>query len=142
MKSERSGCLAPDAFQNMERNALEMQDAIEGFDRGLDALTTAADGTNSGTLQLPAALRRQNNDLRAMLDAIPEGVLTLDEEFNVLFANASVARLLGVTPLRRADRRFWDTVRTPRLMDAIRATFARAEPYATEFELQSPVRIV
>ena len=89
-----------------------------------------------------AELARANNDLRTILDSIPEGVLAIDAEQQILFANQNVYRLFQLSPRRKKAQKLWELIRHPGLQEAVAATFASREPYSTEFELLRPPRVL
>ena len=84
------------------------------------------------------SLERSERDLRAMLDALPEGALAIDHEERILFANPSLYRLFGLEPGESSGRTLWEVLRHPGLRKAVTATIDVDEPYRTEFEIFDP----
>jgi two-component system phosphate regulon sensor histidine kinase PhoR len=87
-----------------------------------------------------ARLEEDHEQLRAILGGMVEGVVALDAEQRVLFANGRAAELLDfVAPGRSAadsvGRKFWDVVRQRSLLDLVQRCLTRDQPQQEELNL-------
>jgi two-component system phosphate regulon sensor histidine kinase PhoR len=82
-------------------------------------------------------LEEDQQQLRAILGGMVEGVVALDAEQRILFANERAARLLdfpvaGFTTDGVVGRRLWDVVRQRPLLDVVQKALAHSEPQTEE----------
>lgn len=89
-----------------------------------------------------SGIERARNDLQTMLESIPEGVMAIDDQQRILFANPSIGRLFGIGRVNLAGQRIWEVLRHPRLLEAVSSTLAAWNPYNTEFEIHKPSRML
>lgn len=89
-----------------------------------------------------AGLEQARTDLQTMLETIPEGVIAVDAQQRILFANPSSFRLFGVVSADRTGQRLWEVLRSAPLQEAVTAAFDSSEPYNTEFEILHPPRVL
>lgn len=85
-------------------------------------------------------IERDRKNLQNMLRTIPEGVVALDANQRVVFANKSFYKLLDVTFKDVTGIHLWEFVRHPSFQQAIAETLRREEMYATHFEILNPPR--
>ncbi len=77
----------------------------------------------------------ERDQLRAILDGMVEGVLALDGEQRVLFANDRALALLDLSTTRRPEgRRLWEMVRQRPLIDAVTQAMMGPDPVRRELE--------
>lgn len=120
------------------------------YDRAIDASANDEIGVLARSFQQMredlrqriAGIERMRKDLQTMLETIPEGVIAIDEQQWILFANPSVVRLLGLGRANLVGQRLWEVLRHPRLLDAVSATLTNRRPYNTEFEIHNPARVL
>ena len=84
-----------------------------------------------------AQLEQDQQQLRAILGGMVEGVVALDAEQRILFANDRAAQLLdfavaGYTTEGAVGRKLWDVVRQRGLLDLVRRALVRPEPQRQE----------
>src|SRR5262249_42603556 len=84
-----------------------------------------------------AQLEQEQQQLRAILGGMVEGVVALDAEQRILFANNRAAQLLdfavaGFTTEGAVGRKLWDVVRQRGVLDLGRRAAARPEPQQQE----------
>ena len=80
-----------------------------------------------------AQIDEETDQLRAILGGMVEGVLALDAEQRVQFANDRALELLDLAVGRRPEgRRLWEMVRQRPLIDAVSEAMAGSEPVRTE----------
>ena len=84
-----------------------------------------------------AQLEQDQQQLRAILGGMVEGVVALDAEQRVLFANERAAQLLdfavaGLSTEAAVGRRLWDVVRQRPLLDLVQRALTRPEPQRQE----------
>ncbi len=82
-------------------------------------------------------LEREQQLLRAVLGGMVEGVVALDAQQRIVFANERAARLLdfavsGVTPAAAVGRPLWDVVRQRPLLDLVGRALAADGPQRQE----------
>jgi two-component system phosphate regulon sensor histidine kinase PhoR len=81
-----------------------------------------------------AQMDRDREQLRAIFRSMVEGVLVLDAEQTILFANEAASQLLGV-PLQSAQgQKIWQVFRHRQLNEAIANILASDEPYRCDLE--------
>lgn len=80
-----------------------------------------------------AQIDEETDQLRAILGGMVEGVLALDAEQRVQFANDRALELLDLAVGRRPEgRRLWEMVRQRPLIDAVTEAMAGSEPVRKE----------
>ncbi|MGL5095315.1 MAG: sensor histidine kinase, partial [Planctomycetia bacterium] len=112
------------------------------LDDDLAPVSIALDQARNGVLLNLSNLDRTRKELQTILEALPEGVVAIDTEQKVLFANSSMRRLFGLPKRRFAGRKLWEVLRHPKLSDALEATFQQDDPFRTEFEILHPPRVL
>jgi two-component system phosphate regulon sensor histidine kinase PhoR len=81
-----------------------------------------------------AQMNQDREQLRAIFRSMVEGVLVLDAEQTILFANEAASQLLGV-PLQSAlGHKVWQVFRHRQLNEAIDKVLASDEPYRCDLE--------
>lgn len=93
-------------------------------------------------LEQMADTERIRKDLQVMLETLPEGVIAIDGAQQIRFANPSVFSLFRLPKQNISGRPLHEIIREPALQESIASTFAEDEPFATEFELTNPLRVV
>ncbi len=79
-----------------------------------------------------AALEEDRQQLRAILSGMVEGVVALDADQRILFANDRAAELLEFPTRTPVGRRLWEVVRRRALLDLVRKALERPEPCREE----------
>jgi two-component system phosphate regulon sensor histidine kinase PhoR len=85
-------------------------------------------------------LEEDRQQLRTILSGMVEGVIALDAEQRVLFANDRAAQLLEFPPRAGAGRKLWEVVRNRALQQVVRHALAGAEPVREELNWDRPDR--
>jgi two-component system phosphate regulon sensor histidine kinase PhoR len=85
-----------------------------------------------------AALEDDRQQLRAILGGMVEGVVALDAEQRVLFANVRAAELLDFPTAAPVGRRLWELVRRRPLLDLVQKALQQAEPHREELRWDEP----
>jgi two-component system phosphate regulon sensor histidine kinase PhoR len=75
-----------------------------------------------------AQLEADRYQLRAILSGMVEGVVALDSEERILFANDRAAQLLGFQTQAAVGKRVWEVVRQRALQDVVRKALLGSEP--------------
>ncbi len=107
---------------------------------GRDEVATLARTFNqmSGCLASQfAQLAEDREQLRMILSGMVEGVVALDAEQRVLFANERAAYLLGFQP-QATGRKLWEVVRRRGLQDVVRRALSGPEPCQEELTWDGP----
>ncbi len=95
-----------------------------------------AEKFNRASEELTARIARLEEDreqLRTILSGMVEGVVALDAEGRILFANDRAAALLELPTPAPVGRPLWQVLRHRALLDAVRNAQERDEPYREEF---------
>lgn len=79
-----------------------------------------------------AALEEDRQQLRTILSGMVEGVVALDSDQRVLFANERACQLLEFPTEKPVGRRLWEVVRQRPLSDVVRRALERTEPVREE----------
>jgi two-component system phosphate regulon sensor histidine kinase PhoR len=79
-----------------------------------------------------AELEEDRHQLRAILSGMVEGVVALDAEQRVLYANERASQLLEFAAPAPVGRRFWEVVRQRELLDVVRRALEGPEPTREE----------
>jgi two-component system, OmpR family, phosphate regulon sensor histidine kinase PhoR len=79
-----------------------------------------------------ARLEEDRQQLRTILSGMVEGVVALDAEQRVLFANDRATQLLELPTQAPVGRRLWEVVRQRPLLDVVQRALARPEPLREE----------
>jgi two-component system phosphate regulon sensor histidine kinase PhoR len=79
-----------------------------------------------------AALEEDRQQLRTILAGMVEGVIAVDGDERILFANERAHELLGLPPQPVTGRKFWEVVRHSGLMTAMRQALDRPDAYDAE----------
>jgi two-component system phosphate regulon sensor histidine kinase PhoR len=79
-----------------------------------------------------AQLEQDRQQLRAILSGMIEGVVALDAEQRVLYANERAAALLEFHTHNPVGRRLWEVVRQRSLLDMVQHALAAAAPHREE----------
>jgi two-component system phosphate regulon sensor histidine kinase PhoR len=109
---------------------------------GSPAVAELARAANAAAEALADRIARLEDDrrqLRAVLSGMVEGVVSLDANQRILFANDRAAKLLDFHPQQAVGRRFWEVVRHRRLQEIVRGTLAGAGPHREELDWNGPV---
>ncbi len=88
-------------------------------------------------------LRQNGERLATVLGGMIEGVIAVDRDEGILFANGAASRLIGFEPEGVEGRPLWEAVRNPVVQKAVREAFTASEPVRRiEFEVTLTRRIV
>jgi two-component system, OmpR family, phosphate regulon sensor histidine kinase PhoR len=79
-------------------------------------------------------MAQDREQLRAIFRSMVEGVLVLDGEHTVVFANTAAARLLGSSLLMAEGQKIWQVFRHRQLNEAVEKILAADEPYRCNLE--------
>ena len=110
-----------------------------------DELGSLGAAFNRMSMELDARvgqIREDQHRLATVLGGMVEGVVAVDAEQHVLFANDAARTLLDLPGERFAGRPFWELVRHAAVQEAVRGAFASYQPLRLEFEIAGPARRV
>jgi two-component system phosphate regulon sensor histidine kinase PhoR len=79
-----------------------------------------------------AQLEEDRQQLRTILSGMVEGVVALDAEQRILFANDRAGQLLEFPTRSPVGRRLWEVVRQRPLLDVVRRALQHPEPHREE----------
>jgi two-component system phosphate regulon sensor histidine kinase PhoR len=83
-------------------------------------------------------LAEDREQLRMILGGMVEGVVALDAEQHILFANERAEQLLGFQREARAGRKLWEVVRQRALHDLVQRALTGPEPCKEEVNWNGP----
>lgn len=109
--------------------------------RRRDEIGELSDALETMRAQLAAQLSQlaeTNRRLEAVLGGMAEGVLALDADRRVLFANVAAGRFLGFAPADVQGRKLFEVARHNKLQDAVSQAESRGPAARTEFVLEAP----
>lgn len=85
-------------------------------------------------------LEQDRQQLRTILSGMVEGVVALDADQRILYANDRAALLLELPSRLTVGRRFWEVVRQRALLDLVRRAIEKPEPTREEIAWNGAVR--
>ncbi|MGH7227233.1 MAG: PAS domain-containing protein, partial [Gemmataceae bacterium] len=85
-----------------------------------------------------ALLEADRQQLRAILSGMVEGVVALDANQCILYANERASQLLGMTWQAPVGQRLGDVVRQRSLLDMVRRALGSSEPQRQELDWDGP----
>jgi two-component system phosphate regulon sensor histidine kinase PhoR len=91
-------------------------------------LAQAFNSTGAALAGQFSQLEADRQQLRAILSGMVEGVIALDAEQRVLFANDRAAQLLELRPSTTAGRLLWEAVRQRSLHDLVQRAMSGSDP--------------
>jgi two-component system phosphate regulon sensor histidine kinase PhoR len=102
-----------------------------------DELGTLGDTFNRMADQLTqhvAQIREDRELLATVLGGMVEGVIAVDAQQRVVFANETARSMLGLTAANLAERPLWELVRHPALHETLEQAFAADQVCRREFD--------
>lgn len=122
---------AGDLRQTVEFNTRdELATLSEAFNRMSDELSARVEELQQKSRQLEANSQR----LSAVLGSMIEGVIAVDREEQVLFANRSARALLDLPSADLIGRPMWEAVRNATVQEAVRSALLGREGRLGEFD--------
>lgn len=103
-----------------------------------DELGTLGDAFNRMSVELSQRVARMRTDqelLETVLGGMVEGVIAVDSQERVLFANAAARMLLNLPSASLANRHLWELVRFTAVQQAVQEAFQNDQAYRSEFEV-------
>jgi two-component system phosphate regulon sensor histidine kinase PhoR len=85
-----------------------------------------------------AELEADREQLRMILSGMVEGVIGVDADQCILFANERAVKLLRLHPLATTGRKLWEVVRRRSLQQILRRALADPEPHQEELDWDGP----
>lgn len=83
-------------------------------------------------------LAHDREQLRIILSGMVEGVIAIDEEQRVLFANDRAGKLLDFDPNSIVGLRLWEVIRQRAFREVVAKGLAAAGPHREEFDIPGP----
>jgi two-component system phosphate regulon sensor histidine kinase PhoR len=85
-----------------------------------------------------AQLAEDRHQLRMILGGMVEGVIALDADQRILFANERAEQLLEFQIQANAGRKFWEIIRQRSLQEVVQRALAESEPSQEELHWNGP----
>ncbi len=140
-----AGALAAWLARHFGRPLRELAEAADGLGRGesvphiyapgRDEVAALGRSFNHMADRLAARITQLEEDrqqLRTILSGMVEGVVALDAEQRILFANDRAVQLLDFPTRSPVGRRLWEVVRQRPLLDVVRRALQHPEPHRVE----------
>jgi len=111
------------------------------FTEAQDEIGALAAAFNRMSEQLDARIARLEEDrqqLRTILSGMVEGVVALDPNQRILYANERATQLLGLPSQTLVGRRLWEVVRQRPLLDVVQRALDSSEPQREELGWNGP----
>src|SRR5262249_47759353 len=108
---------------------------------GQDEIGTLARAFNAMSERLAEQFNQVEEDrqqLRAVLSGMVEGVVAIDADQRILFANQRAAQLLGFLVSSAVGRKLWEVVRQLSIQEVVRRALMGSEPYHEELNWNGP----
>jgi two-component system phosphate regulon sensor histidine kinase PhoR len=109
----------------------------EGTDE-VGALAHAFNNMSERLAEQLAQLEADREQLRMILGGMVEGVVALDAEQRILFANERATQLLDLHPGNAAGHKLWEVVRRRPLQELVERALAGPEPQRQELSWNGP----
>ncbi|MBX7102463.1 MAG: PAS domain-containing protein [Gemmataceae bacterium] len=103
----------------------------------LRALAQSVNALSEATAGRLDQLERDRRRLAGILSGLVEGVVALDAEDRIVFANARAGSLLEFPPDRAVGRKFWEVVRQRTVDELVRDASMAQEPRRADIDWQS-----
>lgn len=100
---------------------------------GLGLLAETFNRTSEDLTRRITQLEEDRQQLRTVLSGMVEGVVALDAEQRILYANDRATALLDLPTPAPVGRRLWEVLRHRPLLDAVRNAQENDEPHREEF---------
>jgi two-component system phosphate regulon sensor histidine kinase PhoR len=113
----------------------EGNSGLRVFGEGRDEIAEAVLTFNRMSERLDARIARLEEDrqqLRTILSGMVEGVVALDADQRILYANERATQLLGLPWQTPVGRRLWEVVRQRPLLDVVQRALDSSEPQREE----------
>jgi two-component system phosphate regulon sensor histidine kinase PhoR len=111
------------------------------YGTGKDEIGELAQAFNAMSEQLAtqfAQVEEDRRQLRAVLSGMVEGVVAIDAEQRVLFANERAGQLLEVLVPQVVGRKLWEVVRQAAILEIVRRALAVGEPVHEQLDWAGP----
>ena len=133
-----------EALQELKRGAESLAAGSYGY-KVYDHNSTAGNALVQTFNQMSEHLAQQitlleedRQQLRMILSGMMEGVIALDADQHILFANERGVQLLGLPPQQTAGRKLWEVVRRRALHDVVQRALSGPEPHHEELIWNGP----
>ena len=104
----------------------EIKDLAESFNGMLDR-----------TEELFRELSRQKEELQSIMTSLNEGLIVLDREDKVIFANASLKTITGIDLIQ--GKPYWERLRMPKLNEIVKTVRTTKENHIAEIEIDDSI---
>ncbi|MCS7047457.1 MAG: PAS domain S-box protein, partial [Gemmataceae bacterium] len=121
------------AAQRMTQGQLRQRLLFHAPDE-IGALVRSVNDLSQTWAERITAMDQDRRRLRAIFRSMIEGVVVVDAEATVLFANEAATNLLGAAPDALTGRKIWQVFRHHQLSEAVERVLASSEPVRSEFE--------
>jgi two-component system phosphate regulon sensor histidine kinase PhoR len=106
---------------------------VSSFDE-VGALAASFNAMSEACAAQIAQMNQDREQLRAIFRSMVEGVLVLDAQQTILFANEAASQLLGVALQSAQGQKVWQVFRLRQLNEAVEKILASDEPYRCDLE--------
>jgi two-component system phosphate regulon sensor histidine kinase PhoR len=103
------------------------------------ALARTFNGMSDRLAATFAQLEHDREQLRTILSGMVEGVVAIDNDQRVLFANETAGRLLEFAPAAAVGRKLWEVTRQRVVQEIVETALTGAGPHRREIDWTGPV---
>lgn len=107
--------------------------------REFAALARAFNGISAGLADRIAQVKNDREQLRTILSGMVEGVIAIDPEQRVLFANDRAGQLLEFAPDAAVGRKLYEVTRQRVILEVVEKALAGRGPHRQELDSTGPV---
>ena len=128
----------PDAFDSPTKQALELidrTDEIGSAARAFEVVEKERAAYRENALLTEEQMRSSASTLSAVLQAMVEGVIAVDRNEQVLFANATACSMLSIADTAICERRIFECIRSSHAQATICEALNTSETKSVEFSL-------
>jgi two-component system phosphate regulon sensor histidine kinase PhoR len=124
--------------ERLDAGESPMESGAESAERSLDPLLEAARARLRRAAGAREVAIRERDELRALVDSIPEGVIGVDADLTIRFANVAAPTVLGLAEPPATGRKLWEVHRVPGLLEATEVAAREGFFHDSEFEISGP----
>lgn len=126
----------PDSLES--RDALlrltDRNDELGDLGRAMESVETASRNQQAGLSQQVKLMRESSNQMSAILQAMVEGVIAIDQDRTILFANDVACKLMEIDITAAMGRRLFECVRSTIILETVTEVIETNEMIKVEFK--------
>lgn len=112
----------------------DRNDELGDLGRALETIDDEGQKKQTSSSQQVQSMRESTNQLSAVLQAMVEGVIAIDKEQSILFANDVACQLMDMNIDTAMERPLFECVRSTVILDAVTEVLEKGETIRVEFK--------